>query len=210
MQLPPVERVDLLESGPGHEPCKSMRAEHRTLVLARQSLQRGHVEVIVVIVADENAVDGRNILEKNSGITVPPWTEKRNGTDPLGPHRISEYIEAFALQQKCRVIHKCNAKLAAANAISRPWSGRGGDESAPWTYLPTSDPIEDFGEALWRHSRIEEAAVLKMIGSAAVSCHSEFCSITMHTQVLAHDPRSYVFDLRIGQVFVATGIGMLF
>src|ERR1035437_10255804 len=58
MQLPPVERVDLLESGPGHESCKSMRAEHRTLVLARESLQRGHVEVILVIVADENAVDG--------------------------------------------------------------------------------------------------------------------------------------------------------
>ncbi len=91
-----------------------MRAEHRTPVLARQSLQRGHVEVIVVIVADENAVDGRNILEKNSGITVPPGTEKRIGTDPLGPHRISEYIEAFALQQKCRVVHKRNAKLAAA------------------------------------------------------------------------------------------------
>jgi hypothetical protein len=53
--------------------------------------------VIVVIVADENAVDERNILEKNSGIAVPPGTEKRNGTDPLGPHRISEYIEAFAL-----------------------------------------------------------------------------------------------------------------
>jgi hypothetical protein len=32
----------------------------------------------------------------------------------------------------------------------------------------------------------------------------------MHTQALAHDPRSYRFDLRIGQVFVATGIGMLF
>ena len=187
-----------------------MRAEHRTLVLARQSLQCGHVEVIVVIVADENAVDGRNILEKNSGITVPLGTEKINGTDPLGPHRISEYIEAFALQQKCRVIHKRNAKLAAADAISRPWSGRRGDESAPWTYLPTSDPLEKSGEALWRHSRIEEAAVLKMIGSAGVSCHSEFCPITMHTQVLAHDPRSYLFDLRIGQVFVATGIGMLF
>jgi hypothetical protein len=32
----------------------------------------------------------------------------------------------------------------------------------------------------------------------------------MHTQVLAHDPRSYRFDLRIGRLFVATGIGMLF
>ena len=106
-----------------------------------------------MIVAYENAVDGRNILEKNSGITVPPGTEKRNGTDPLGPHRISEYIEAFALQQKCRVVHKRNAKLAAADAISRPWSGRRGDE---------------------------------------------------------FDPRSHRFDLRIGQVFAATGIGMLF
>src|ERR1035438_8586625 len=77
MQLPPVERVDLLESGPGHESCKSMRAEHRTLVLARQSLQRGHVEVIVVIVADENAVDGRNILEK------PPSTSRRTACRAL-------------------------------------------------------------------------------------------------------------------------------
>jgi hypothetical protein len=32
----------------------------------------------------------------------------------------------------------------------------------------------------------------------------------MHTQVLTHDPRSYLFDLRIGQAFAATGIGMLF
>jgi hypothetical protein len=51
------------------------------------------------------------------------------------------------------VIHKRNAKLAAADAISRPWSGRRGDE---------------------------------------------------------FDPRSHRFDLRIGQVFAATGIGMLF
>lgn len=181
-----------------------MRAEHRTLVLARQSLQRGHVEVIVVIVADENAVDGRNILDKNSGITVPPGTEKGNGTDPLGPHRISEYIEALALQQKCRVVHKRNAKLAAADAISRPCSWRRGDESAPWTYLATSEPLKEFGEALWRHSWIEEAAALKMIGSPGVSCHSEFCLITMYTQAPAHDPRGYRFDLRIGQVSVAT------
>jgi hypothetical protein len=78
---------------------------------------------------------------------------KETGLDPLGPHRISAYIEAFALQQKCRVVHKRNAKLAAADAISRPWSGRRGDE---------------------------------------------------------FDPRSHRFDLRIGQVFAATGIGMLF
>ena len=100
------------------------------------------------------------------------------------------------------MVHKRNAKLAAADAISRPWSGRRGDESAPWTDLPMSDPLEKFGEALWRHSRIEEAAVLKMIGSAGVSCHSELCPITMPTQVLAHDLRSYLFDLRIGQAFV--------
>src|SRR5664279_4422051 len=105
---------------------------------------------------------------------------------------------------------KRNAKLAAADSIRRPWSGRRGDESAPWTYLPTSDPLERFGEALWQHSRIEEAAVLKMTGSAGVSCHSEFCPITMHTQALAQGPLSYRFDLRIGQVFVATAIGMLF
>jgi hypothetical protein len=36
-----------------------------------------------------------------------------------------------------------------------------------------------------------------MIGSAGVSCHSEFCSITMHTQVLAHDPRSSRFDVAV-------------
>src|SRR5450755_3307851 len=186
MQLPPVERVDRLESGPGHESCKSMRAEHRTLALARQSLQRGHVEVIVVIVADENAVDGRNILEKNFGITMPPGPKKRNGTDSLGPHRICEYIETFALQQECRVVHKRNAKLAAADAIIRSWSGRLGDEFAPRTYLPTSDPFQKFGEALWRRSRIEEAAVLKMLGSTGVSCHSEFRPITLQTQVLAH------------------------
>ena len=90
MPLPPVERVDFLESGPGHESCKSKRAEHRTLVSPRQSLQGGHVEMIVMIVADENAVDGRKLLEKNSGITVPPGTEKRNGTGPLRPHRVSE------------------------------------------------------------------------------------------------------------------------
>jgi hypothetical protein len=72
-----------------------------------------------------------------------------------------------------------------------------------------SDPLEKLGEALWRHSRIEEAAVLKMIGSAGACCHSEFCSITMHTQALAQDPSSDRFDLRIRQLFVATGIGML-
>ena len=68
--LPPVElrRCDAVT------PHQRAVAERRDDPAAANALQRRYIEMIVMIVADENEVDRRQIFEANAGWAVAAWT----------------------------------------------------------------------------------------------------------------------------------------
>ena len=93
------------------------------LVALPQAPQRWHVEMIVVIVAEENRVDGRQILKAKPGIAVALRAGKGNGAGAARPDGIREEVEAGGLQEHGGVIDEGNAQVGTVHPGRRRGPG---------------------------------------------------------------------------------------
>jgi hypothetical protein len=65
--------------------------------------ERAEVHVVVVAVADEDRVDGRQVVEGDARRSVSHRPSKRQRAGALRPNRVEEDIEAVDLDQETRM-----------------------------------------------------------------------------------------------------------
>ena len=101
------------------------------MVRRLQALQRRHVEMVIVIVADEHSIDMRQIRETHAGRPVAAAAEIRSGAGDVAPDRIGEQVQAVDLDQHGRVIDEGDAQLTVADVVGRRRRGRHVDPFRP-------------------------------------------------------------------------------
>lgn len=162
LRLPPVEFVHLAKPEPPKRRCQTQRAKDSWLMHGGEPLQRGDIEMVIVIVTNEKAVDLRKIFEANAWVPMALRTGKADRADAKRPDRIGEDVESFRLQQDSGMVNKGDAERSTLDLRGRPRSRSGGNPSSPRPDFAIGHPLERPGKAVLRNSRIEEAAVAEM------------------------------------------------
>src|SRR5579859_8199719 len=98
--------------------------------------------MIVMIVADENQIDRRKILEADAWRAMTLRSEKPDRRCALGPDRIGEDVDAIELDQRRRVIDERDAQLAARDALRRRLAKRCVGPRAPLAAIAREHPFE--------------------------------------------------------------------
>ncbi len=57
------------------------------------------VHVVVVVMSDQDSVDGRQVVESDGGRIVTPGTHRTKGTGAIGPDGIDKDVDAGDLDQ---------------------------------------------------------------------------------------------------------------
>ncbi len=78
----------------------AQRSEDERMVKFPESLQRGNIHVVVMIVGNENAVDLGEIFNGNRRWILTPWTDPSKGADSIGPDRVKQNISSGDLDQQ--------------------------------------------------------------------------------------------------------------
>src|SRR5437867_3012849 len=157
--LPPVEfhRRDpmSLHQGGIAEGCEDLGAA--------ESLQSIDVEMVIVIVAYENEIDRRKVLESNSRRPVAPRASEADRGDALGPDGIGEDVDSIELQQRRGVIDERDAQVAIVHSARRRRS-TGRFDLRPRALLAMQHPLQKGGAfPLAYVVRIEEAFAVEVI-----------------------------------------------
>ncbi len=112
-----------------------------------QPAERGEIEMIVMIVAEQDEVDGREIFEVDSGGAVTFWTRPGKGTGAKGPNRIREDVESAGLDENGGVIDDGDAQSGTVDAGR--WNGGHDVGDEVWGTLGAAGefPTDDAGQA---------------------------------------------------------------
>jgi hypothetical protein len=163
--LPPVELGDRGDARPPEDGAQAQADEEARVVALVETPQSGQVEVVVVGVADEDDVDGRQVLEAHAGGAVAARADPGEGAGPLGPDRIGEHVEPVLLEEHRRVVDVGDAHVA--HPFGRPWAGRAGALlPARWVAGPL--PAQEGAEAGVRHlAQVMEPLAVEVIGGGA-------------------------------------------
>lgn len=84
---------------------------HDGLVLIMKFAQCRQVHMIIVVVAEQDELNGRQFIKWDARRMKPFWPGKAERTCPLAPNRIGEDIEPVHLYQECAVIDKGDAAV---------------------------------------------------------------------------------------------------
>jgi hypothetical protein len=118
-RLPPVQlvhvadavaREHLAHAQPGHDLRRRVRL---------QALQRAHAEVIVVVVAEQHHVDGRQVLEADAGSAEPLGPHEPEWAAARLPDGVRQHVEPVVLDERGGVPHPRDAHLAPVHALCR-------------------------------------------------------------------------------------------
>src|SRR6266849_4984456 len=143
-----------------HQGCV---AEGSDDLRAGQTLQRRHVEMIVMIVADQNDVDGRKVLEANSRRSMTFWAGKAERRNALGPHRIGEDVHPINLNERGRMIDERDAELAVADTLRRRRAVRRVHPAWPVATPAIELPFQKCAFALPSRTGIVKTAAVEVI-----------------------------------------------
>ena len=69
------------------------------------------IEVIVMVVRDEDGVNGRELLEGDAGRRVAPGSNRLNWRSPIAPDRIGKDVDSVRLDEKAAMPYPGNCKL---------------------------------------------------------------------------------------------------
>lgn len=127
--------------------------------------QRGHVEMIVVVVTLQNEIDLRQLIKTDAGSTVTFWPGPGNGTSTFRPDGVAEDIEAVHLKQHGRVADEGDADGATRNTVRGNGARSRIDPLAPWAGLTIQEPMEESSAAAGAAARrIVEMLAVEVIG----------------------------------------------
>src|ERR1700761_14977 len=93
------------QNAPIPEPCVNRRT-----MLCSKPLQGWQIHVIVVVMAEQNQINGRQVFDGNARSMIAPRPSPRYWTSALGPDRICKDIETLELDQERRVIDEGDAQ----------------------------------------------------------------------------------------------------
>jgi len=141
---------------------KAKRAEDDRAMSGSNALERGPVEVVVVVVADEQDVNRWQILKADAGSAVALGPGELHGAGAARPDRVGEDIEAAGLQQNRGVIDEGRAEFGAVNTRGRRRAGVGVDPAAPRADFTITHPFEGGAETVFGDARIEETPIAEV------------------------------------------------
>jgi len=121
--------------------------------------------------ADQDAVNARQILKPYTGLAMPLRADPLYRAGAIRPDRVGDEIAAFRLQQDRSVIDESDTEIASSHDRGRSFTGEGRNEIPPRPDPAVCYPLQKFVEALWRNSGIEESPVLVMFWRFQLPCH---------------------------------------
>jgi hypothetical protein len=116
--LPPVENARALHSRFCQRCFISQRSVHARRVRLLQTTQRRLIQVVVMVVAEQHDVDGRQLIEINARTAEAFGTGKLHRAGAFRPNRVGEDVHAGSLNEHGRVVHESREQ-------ARPFNGRG-------------------------------------------------------------------------------------
>src|SRR5438067_1989616 len=114
--LPPIEFNSF---------CDAIRFKQRTisksyyesrLMLNIQTTERLNVQMVVMIMADDDYINRRQITKAQTRGLTPFWTRPGDGASALRPDRISQDVHVVHLNKRGRVIDKGDTQASFADA----------------------------------------------------------------------------------------------
>src|SRR5580704_5335858 len=122
VRVPPIELDDLrrgnappFEVGPDPERAD----ERRDSVL--ESDDRGVVEVVVVVVGDEDRIEGRQVTDGEQRRKETLGAGEVDGPDPFAPHRVGEEVMPVDLEQYRRMAEPRDADSRGGRPRETAW-----------------------------------------------------------------------------------------
>ncbi len=138
----------------------AQRSDNRGL----QPPKRRHIEMIVMVVADQNQIDRRKVLESNARWAMPSRSGKWEWRDALRPDRIGQDVDSIELQQCGRVIDEGDTQAALIDARRRWRAEQRVGSAAPLARLPVEHPLQERTPALPAALVVVESLAVEMIG----------------------------------------------
>jgi hypothetical protein len=177
--LPPVHFLNLrilCNTFGGEARADAERNRESRPPLRADATQRGHIEMIVVIVTLQNQINGGKLIEVNSRRAVARRSDPGKRAGAMGPDGIAKNIEALHLDQKRGMADERGADFSVVYAFG--WSGtrRRVNPFAPGRGPASAQPFEDAGAAV-RHgghavARIEKMLAVEVVGNrSAIKWH---------------------------------------
>src|ERR1700678_3660190 len=142
--LPPVEFGDLSIRGDffGHQAgAQAERDSKIRFPLGGDATERGHVEMIVVVVTLQHEVDFGKVLERNTGRAMTLWADPGKRAGAVRPDGVAKNIDGIELNQHGRVSNECRADGATADAVGWDGARRSVNPFAPRTGFAIGEPL---------------------------------------------------------------------
>ncbi len=129
-----------------------------------QTPQGGQVQMVIVVVAEEYGVDGREIVPGDSRLSAAVRTGPGYGAATFGPDGVRQDIRAPLLEEHCGVVHERSAQSAAIEALCRDGRHDIGDEIRRWLRTAGQLPAKEIEKpARLRRIRIVKVLSVKML-----------------------------------------------
>ena len=117
-----------------------------------------------MIVADQNQINRRQLVEAQARRVVALWADKFKRAGALAPQRVGENIQAVLLDQQGGVVDISHSQLRALHSASHYWRGIWTGLRYPWQLRRTLElPLEYIGQAFMRlWFEVMKALAIKM------------------------------------------------
>src|SRR5271154_1478826 len=122
--LPPVHFLNLRilrDVLSGEARADAERDGKSRMPLRADATQSGQVKVIVVVVALQNQINRRNLVEMDTGRAVARRSNPGEGAGAMRPDGIAKNVQALELDQEGGMADEGDAKFSIVNAFG--WSG---------------------------------------------------------------------------------------
>src|SRR5207237_6670542 len=163
--LPPIELDDVLQRQRAQAGAKTEHGHTLRVRAVRAPAERRRLQVIVMIVADQNDVGQREIVERNGGRPYPARPDTAEGPRMRGEYRVGQDHRVGRADQERRVADESDRHAAAINRrggrrIAREWHLLG-----PWRLVARALPGDHVGDrSVVVSVGIEEPFAVAMIG----------------------------------------------
>ena len=157
-----------MEAERSDQPSVAGGAQHDRRAALLQIAQRRQVEMVVVVVAQQDDVDGRKILECNAGPAHTAWSHETERARPFRPLRIGQDRRVADLDQERRVVDEGDGDVVRRKRLVQPRHApvlHRGRPAAARLARHLEDASQCRRKALSRQGRIEEAPAVEMIGA---------------------------------------------
>ena len=115
----PVELVHLSNIFRSKQLGQSFRNHECRIFPSRQPVQGRQIQMVVMIVADQDHVDGRKIFESYARVSLPARTCPGNRAGAFRPDRIGQDVATGMLEQNGGMVHKRDARIAGFHSRGR-------------------------------------------------------------------------------------------